>query len=74
MPVTVRPTRAEELQDVQKLIVGSINDLTERHGFGVMASVRPASFQLFSLRDDPRGLWVAEDDGENRRGSLQLGL
>ncbi|OYU87241.1 MAG: GNAT family N-acetyltransferase [Bradyrhizobiaceae bacterium PARB1] len=64
MPVTVRPTRAEELQDVQKLIVGSINDLTERHGFGVMASVRPASFQLFSLRDDPRGLWVAEDDGE----------
>ncbi len=29
-----------------------------------MASVRPARFQLFSLQDDPRGLWVAEDGGE----------
>lgn len=64
MPVTVRPARAEELQGIQELIVRSINDLTERHGFGVMASVRPASFQLFSLEDDPRGLWIAEDDGE----------
>lgn len=64
MPVTVRPARAEELQDIQELIVGSINDLTERHGFGAIASVRAASFQLFSLQDDPRGLWVAEDDGE----------
>jgi hypothetical protein len=24
-------------------------------------------FQLFSLKDDPDGLWVAEDDGEIRR-------
>jgi hypothetical protein len=29
-----------------------------------MASFRPAHFQSFSLRDDPDGLWVAEDDGE----------
>jgi GNAT superfamily N-acetyltransferase len=48
---------------VQELVVTSINDLTERHAFGAMASARPASFQLFSLRDDARGLWTAEEDG-----------
>lgn len=64
MSVTVRPARAEELHRIQELIVTSINDLTERHGLGPMASVRPASFQLFSLKDDARGLWVAEDGGE----------
>ena len=64
MSVTMRPARAEELQRVQELIVTSINDLTERHGFGAMASVRPAGFQVFSIKDDPRGLWVAEDAGE----------
>jgi GNAT superfamily N-acetyltransferase len=63
MPIVYRPARAEELQTCQELVVGSINDLTERHGFGPMASVRPAQFQLFSLQDDPAGLWTAEDDG-----------
>ena len=64
MSVSFRPARADELQRAQDLILGSINDLTERHGFGAMASVRPAAFQLFSLNEDPSGLWVAEDDGE----------
>jgi len=41
----------------------SINDLTQRHGFGAIASVRPPLFQAFSLQDYPAGLWVAEDDG-----------
>jgi GNAT superfamily N-acetyltransferase len=45
------------------LVVASINDLTVRHGFGPMATASPPSFQLFSLRDDPDGLWVAEDNG-----------
>src|SRR6478752_7588804 len=44
--------------------VRSINDLTERHGFGPIAVLRPTQFQLFSLKDDPDGLWVAEDAGE----------
>jgi predicted GNAT family acetyltransferase len=35
-----------------------------RHGFGPMASLRPADFQQFSLEDDPGGLWVAEVSGE----------
>jgi hypothetical protein len=28
-----------------------------------MATLRPPDFQLFSLRDDPDGLWLAETDG-----------
>jgi GNAT superfamily N-acetyltransferase len=64
MPLVFRPARAEDLPTAQALIVGSINDLTERHGFGPMASVRPPNFQLFSLQDDADGLWVAEDAGE----------
>jgi GNAT superfamily N-acetyltransferase len=64
MSVMFRLARADELQRAQELIVKSINDLTERHGFGAMASVRPATFQLFSFKDDPAGLWIAEDDGE----------
>jgi ribosomal protein S18 acetylase RimI-like enzyme len=59
-----RPARAEELQQAQELVVRSINDLTERHGFGPMAALRSPDFQLFSMRDDPDGLWVAEADGE----------
>ena len=64
MPVVFRPARAEELQRAEELVVGSINDLTERHGFGQMATLRPPDFQLFSLQDDPDGLWVAEDEGQ----------
>jgi GNAT superfamily N-acetyltransferase len=64
MSAVFRPARAEELQHAQELVVRSINDLTERHGFGPMASVRPAAFHIFSLNDDPRGLWIAENDGE----------
>jgi ribosomal protein S18 acetylase RimI-like enzyme len=64
MPILFRPARADELQRAQALVVRSINDLTERHGLGAVATSRPAQFQLFSLRDDPDGLWVAEDAGE----------
>jgi hypothetical protein len=28
-----------------------------------MATSSPPNFQLFSLKDDPDGLWVAEDGG-----------
>ena len=63
-PIVYRPARADELQATQELIVRSINDLTVRHGFGPMASLRLADFQLFSHQDDPDGFWVAEADGE----------
>jgi ribosomal protein S18 acetylase RimI-like enzyme len=64
MPFVIRPARADELQRAEELVVRSINDLTERHGFGSMASLRPPHFQLFCLEDDPGGLWVADADGE----------
>ena len=64
MAIHYRPARADELQATQEHIVGSINDLSERHGFGKMASLRTPDFQLFSLKDDPAGLWTAEQDGE----------
>jgi ribosomal protein S18 acetylase RimI-like enzyme len=64
MPLIVRPARAEELQRAEELVVRSINDLTERHGFGSMATLRPPEFQLFSLKDDAEGVWVVEDDGD----------
>ena len=62
--IVVRPPRPEELHRAEELVVRSINDLTQRHGFGPMATLRPPEFQLFSLRDDPDGLWLAEADGE----------
>ncbi len=64
MTISYRPARQEELVRAQELVVGSINALTQRHGFGPMAEVRAPQFQLFSLQDDPDGLWVAEDDGQ----------
>jgi ribosomal protein S18 acetylase RimI-like enzyme len=64
MPLIYRPARAEDLAAADALAVASINDLTVRHGFGPMAAASPPSFQLFSLKDDPDGLWVAEDGGE----------
>jgi ribosomal protein S18 acetylase RimI-like enzyme len=64
MQIVYRPARAEELQRAEELVVRSINDLTERHGFGRMATSRPPEFQLFSLEDDPDGLWVAEAGGD----------
>jgi hypothetical protein len=53
MPILYRPARAQDLERADRLVVGSINDLTERHGFGAMASAHPPHFQLFSLQDDP---------------------
>lgn len=63
MTVVYRPARAEDLEFADALVVSSINDLTVGHGFGQMASPSQPIFQLFSLADDPDGLWVAEADG-----------
>jgi ribosomal protein S18 acetylase RimI-like enzyme len=64
MSILYRPARAEDLGRSDELVVASINELTERHGFGPIAGSRPPNFQLFSLKDDAAGLWVAEDAGE----------
>jgi GNAT superfamily N-acetyltransferase len=59
-----RPARQEDLTKADALVVTSINDLTVRHGFGPMATASPPAFQMFSLEDDPDGLWVAEQSGD----------
>lgn len=64
MPLIVRPARVDELAAAEALVARSINELTVRHGFGPIARSRPPDFQTFCLRDDPRGVWLAEDDGE----------
>jgi ribosomal protein S18 acetylase RimI-like enzyme len=64
MPLVYRPARAQDLERADVLVVASINDLTQRHGFGPMAVSRPPHFQSFCLQDDADGLWVAEDAGE----------
>ena len=66
MPLICRPARAEELPQANELVVSSMNDLCERHGFGPMGTARPPKFALFSLEDDPDGLWIAEDAGAIR--------
>jgi GNAT superfamily N-acetyltransferase len=63
MPLVYRSAGERDLEQAQELVVRSINDLTERHGFGPIAVLRPTQFQSFSLKDDPDGLWVAEDAG-----------
>ncbi len=64
MAVVCRPARMDDLRRADEIVVASINELTERRGFGKMASSHPPNFQAFSLKDDAHGLWIAEDDGE----------
>jgi ribosomal protein S18 acetylase RimI-like enzyme len=64
MPLVYRAARTQDLERADAIVVSSINNLTERHGFGPMAVSRPPNFQSFSLKDDAGGLWVAEDGGD----------
>jgi hypothetical protein len=64
MSLVYRPARAQDLATTDVLVVATINELTERHGFGPMAASSPPNFQLFSLKDNPDGLWIAEDGGD----------
>lgn len=64
MSLVIRHPSVDELAHAEELVVRSINDLTVRHGFGPIAASRSPDFQAFCLRDDPRGVWLAEDDNE----------
>jgi GNAT superfamily N-acetyltransferase len=64
MSIIYRPAQEGDLATADRQTVAAINDLTERHAFGSMASPGPHRFQSFSLLDDPDGLWVAEDAGQ----------
>jgi ribosomal protein S18 acetylase RimI-like enzyme len=62
MAIVCRPARAQDLERANALVVGSMNDLAARHGFGSIGVVRPPNFAMFSLGDDPDGLWVVDGD------------
>src|SRR5579872_2131845 len=62
MAIACRPARAKDLERANELVVGSMNDLVKRHGFGSIGVVRPPNFSMFSLADDPEGLWVVDGD------------
>jgi GNAT superfamily N-acetyltransferase len=64
MTIIYRRARAEDLQRADELVVASINGLCERHGFMPIAVVRQPTFAMFSLHDDPDGLWIAEEAGK----------
>ena len=64
MPILCRPACAQDLARADELVVASFNDFTQRHGFGSIATSHPPNFQLFSLKDDAGGLWVAEEADE----------
>ena len=64
MAIHYRAAQAADLEPAQALVVASINELSNRHGFGAIASLRPPQFQAFCLREQPGLLWVAEQDGE----------
>ncbi|HZT24988.1 MAG TPA: GNAT family N-acetyltransferase [Pseudolabrys sp.] len=64
MAIVYRPALEQDFAIAEALTVASINDLTERHAFGAMASPGPHPFLSFSLQDDPAGLWVAEEAGK----------
>ena len=62
--ITYRRARETDLVRSDQLVVASINDLTQRHGFGPIATSSPPAFQLFSISDDADGLWVATEADE----------
>ncbi|MGH6854801.1 MAG: GNAT family N-acetyltransferase [Burkholderiales bacterium] len=45
-------------------VAESLNDLERRHGFDGIDGAIDTSFAEFCLRDDPAGLWIAEDGRE----------
>jgi len=64
MSVLYRPATADDLQPAMEAVAESLNDLERRHGFDGVSGPIDTTFAAFSLRDDPTGLWVAEDNGE----------
>ena len=63
MTIVYQLAKSQDLARTEALVVASLNYVTERHGFGPMAMASRPNFQMLSLKDDPDGLWVAEDGG-----------
>src|SRR5262249_42685822 len=53
-----------DLRRADEILVASVNEFTERRGFGKMASLSPSEFSSFPAKGRYEGLWVADEDGE----------
>ncbi len=64
MSVQYRPATLDDLQPAMEAVAESLNDLERRHEFDGITGPIDTGFAEFCLRDDPSGLWVAEDQDE----------
>ena len=64
MPIIYRAARHADLAPAMEVVYRGVNDLAQRHGFEGLATHLTPEFHVFSLEDDPEGLWVAEEEGE----------
>lgn len=67
MTVTYRQAGSEDIPNVTKVNRIALNEVHQRHGFGDQQAdlnEPPNPFFHFTLEHEPRGFWVAEDDGE----------
>jgi GNAT superfamily N-acetyltransferase len=63
MPLNYRPARVSDLEPAMAMIIEAIDVLERQHGFEGLVVDGDLSnpFAAFSLKDDPSGLWVAEE-------------
>jgi GNAT superfamily N-acetyltransferase len=61
MAITYRPAKFEDLEDAERVVQASGNELRLRHGGQPWRTPPPIAFPKFCLAEDPDGLWVAED-------------
>jgi GNAT superfamily N-acetyltransferase len=63
MAINYRPACYNDFPPAMEVVTQGVNDLLVRHGFERLAGVVTPEFHAFSLKDDPDGLWIAEDAG-----------
>lgn len=64
MAIIYRLARHKDLTPAMKVVFRALNDFTHRHGFEGLSTDLTPEFHAFSLKDNPDGLWVAEEGDE----------
>jgi GNAT superfamily N-acetyltransferase len=60
MDITYRPAKLEDLEEAERVVQASGNELRVRHSRQPWPAPPPIAFAKFCLAEDPDGLWVAE--------------
>ena len=63
MAIVYRPANFDDIPAVSQVNQAAINDLNRRHGFQEFTPSPPSPLYTFSLKEEPEGFWVAEDNG-----------